>query len=207
MAEADKKDDKAKKAAAAPAADAPKEGEAAPAAEGGGDEEAAKKKKQKVVVAAIAGVAILILAVVSIYFGFIRGKHGEAKAGDEHAAAAEGPTESHGEVTGQGGGPSGPIYFELKEFLVNLNSAGKQTSFLKMVVTLELPTVTSKAAVEANMPRIVDAFQVYLRELRTEDLRGSAGIQLLREELLLRINKIIAPEKVNDILFKEIIVQ
>ena len=38
--------------------------------------------------------------------------------------------------------------------------------------------------IEAVMPRIVDNFQIYLRELRLEDLRGSAGIYRLREELL-----------------------
>lgn len=99
------------------------------------------------------------------------------------------------------------VYFDLEEFLVNLNNPGKQTTFLKMSITLELPSLQAKQMVEGRIPRIRDSFQVYLRELRSSDLQGSAGLQRLREELLLRINKILEPEKVNDILFKEIIVQ
>lgn len=99
------------------------------------------------------------------------------------------------------------VYFDLDEFLVNLNNPGKQVSFLKMMVTLELPNLKTKQSVEANMPRIRDSFQVYLRELRSSDLQGSAGVHRLREELLLRVNKVISPDAISDILFKEIIVQ
>lgn len=98
-------------------------------------------------------------------------------------------------------------YLDLEPFTVNLNNPGKQVSFLKMTVTLEVPNLATKNAVESKMPRIRDSFQVYLRELRSSDLQGSAGVHRLREELLLRINKAIEPDKINDILFKEIIVQ
>ncbi len=60
---------------------------------------------------------------------------------------------------------------------------------------------------DGMMPRIVDSFQIYLRELRVEDLQGSAGLQRLREELLLRVNAAIAPAKARDVLFKEMLVQ
>ncbi len=101
------------------------------------------------------------------------------------------------------------LYLDMEEFLVNLNNPGRQVSFLKMTVTLELPNLKTKMEVEENMPRIRDSFQVYLRELRSSDLQGSAGIHRLREELLLRINKMIETDnvEVNYILFKEIIVQ
>ncbi len=61
--------------------------------------------------------------------------------------------------------------------------------------------------ISAVMPRIVDNFQIYLRELRIEDLRGSDGIYRLREELLARVNAAVAPVKVTDVLFKEMLVQ
>jgi flagellar protein FliL len=57
------------------------------------------------------------------------------------------------------------------------------------------------------LPRIIDNFQVYLRELRVEDLKGSGGMYRLREELLLRVNAAVAPAKINDVLFKEMLVQ
>ena len=57
------------------------------------------------------------------------------------------------------------------------------------------------------LPRIVDNFQVYLRELRLDDLRGSAGVYRLREELLARVNTAVRPAKIKDVLFKEMLVQ
>ena len=54
---------------------------------------------------------------------------------------------------------------------------------------------------------MVDAFQVYLRELRKSDLEGSAGIYRLKEELRRRVNLAIYPAKIDSILFKEILVQ
>ena len=106
-----------------------------------------------------------------------------------------------------GGVANRQVYYDLEEFIVNLNVGGKRPSFLKMTVSLELAGELQIPEVEAKLPRIRDSFQVYLRELRADDLQGSAGIYRLREELLLRINKVIYPVKVHDILFKEILVQ
>jgi flagellar FliL protein len=99
------------------------------------------------------------------------------------------------------------VFYNLPEMLVNLNSAGRRTSFLKISVSLELENATDIPRIEAVMPRIVDNFQIYLRELRVEDLRGSAGLYRLREELLARVNNAAQPARVNDVLFKEMLVQ
>lgn len=99
------------------------------------------------------------------------------------------------------------IYFDMDEFLVNLNNPGNQVSFLKTIITLELPNQKSLKEVQSIMPRIRDIFQIYLRELRNSDLQGSAGLQRLRTELLLRLNSQLEDGKVSNILFKEIIVQ
>ncbi len=40
---------------------------------------------------------------------------------------------------------------------------------------------------EAEMPRILDGFQTFLRELRPEDLEGSQGMLNLKEELMRRL--------------------
>jgi flagellar protein FliL len=99
------------------------------------------------------------------------------------------------------------VFYNLPEMLVNLNTAGRRTSFLKISVSLELENATDIPRIEAVMPRIVDNFQIYLRELRVEDLRGSAGLYRLREELLSRVNTAAQPARVNDVLFKEMLVQ
>jgi flagellar FliL protein len=90
---------------------------------------------------------------------------------------------------------------------VNLNSPGRRQSYLKIRVSLELSNPLDQPRIEQMMPRIVDNFQVYLRELRVEDLQGAAGVYRLREELLGRVNTAVKPVKVNDVLFKEMLVQ
>lgn len=99
------------------------------------------------------------------------------------------------------------VFMELPEMLVNLNGTGRKSNFLKLLVSLEVGSEADQAALQKVMPRIVDSFQVYLRELRVDDLQGSAGLQRLREELLLRVNAAAHPIEVRDVLFKEMLVQ
>jgi flagellar FliL protein len=99
------------------------------------------------------------------------------------------------------------VFFDLPEMLVNLNSTGRRPNFLKMRVSLELTSELDMIRVREVSPRIIDNFHVYLRELRVEDLRGSAGIYRLREELLARVNTAVRPTKVRDVLFRDMLVQ
>ena len=103
--------------------------------------------------------------------------------------------------------PTASIYYDLPELLVNLNTGSRKSNFLKISVALELDDEATIERLQTVMPRIIDNFQVYLRELRIEDLSGSAGIERLREELLLRVNAAIRPAEVRDVLFKEMLVQ
>lgn len=137
------------------------------------------------------------------------GGHGEeAKEEGGHGAKKD----AHG--GGHGGGDekaasSGPVFYELPEFLVNLSSSTGKASFLKMKVTMELagndPELVTR--IDGMKPRIQDAVNTYIRELRASDLSGSAGVYRLREELLTRVNKAIEPDQVKDILFSQLIVQ
>ena len=99
------------------------------------------------------------------------------------------------------------VFYDLEELLVNLNTGGRKSTFLKIRVTLELEKEEDVQRIEMVMPRIIDNFQVYLRELRIEDLKGSAGMYRLREELLMRVGAAAAPARVQDVLFKEMLVQ
>ena len=98
----------------------------------------------------------------------------------------------------------------MPDLIVNLNtgtSATRRTNFLKISVSLELENPGDIEIVTQNMPRIIDNFQIYLRELRIDDLQGSAGLYRLREELLRRVNLAARPARVKDVLFKEMLVQ
>jgi len=100
------------------------------------------------------------------------------------------------------------VFLDMPDVLVNLSSAGSdRTQYLKVKVTLELPDQAMSAQIQPIMPRLMDAFQTYLRELRPTDLDGSAGLYRLKEELTRRVNASIAPSRINAVLFKEIVVQ
>jgi flagellar FliL protein len=114
-------------------------------------------------------------------------------------------TEAHEEKEKKA--PKEVVFFDLPDLLVNLNGSGKKANFLKMSISLELESATDLPKMQTVLPRIVDNFQVYLRELRVEDLKGSGGMYRLREELLLRVNAAVAPARINDVLFKEMLVQ
>lgn len=103
---------------------------------------------------------------------------------------------------------SGPgVFLEIPNMLVNLSGPDEQPRYLRLRVQLELKNQADLDAVQSVMPRVVDQFQTYLRELRVRDLRGSAGIYRLQMELLSRVNAAAYPIEVRDVLFQEILIQ
>ncbi|HZP74795.1 MAG TPA: flagellar basal body-associated protein FliL [Pseudolabrys sp.] len=98
-------------------------------------------------------------------------------------------------------------FVDMPDVLVNLANTGDRTQYLKIKVVLELPDAELVARIQPLMPRVMDAFQTYLRELRPTDLDGSAGLYRLKEELTRRVNVAVAPNHINAVLFKEIVVQ
>ena len=100
------------------------------------------------------------------------------------------------------------VFVDLPEVIVNLSTPGSdRMQYLKIKVVLELPNQKMIEQITPIMPRVMDAFQTYLRELRPSDLDGSAGLYRLKEELTRRVNVAIAPSRISAVLFKEIVVQ
>jgi flagellar FliL protein len=109
-----------------------------------------------------------------------------------------------------GSGPRKPAAFvDLPEFTVNLAAGGQQDrqQFLRMKIALEVQEQKVVTEIQPMMPRVLDTFQVYMRELRPQDLEGSAGLYRLKEELTRRVNVAVFPAKVEAVLFKELMVQ
>ena len=114
----------------------------------------------------------------------------------------------HGAKTAEHAEAKPATFVDLPEVLVNLSNAGSdRTQYLKVKVTLEIPDKEAVPHIQPLMPRVMDAFQTYLRELRPTDLDGSAGLYRLKEELTRRVNVAVAPNKITAVLFKEIVVQ
>jgi len=125
-------------------------------------------------------------------------------AGEEHAESAA--TDSH-KAPASDLPPEHAAFFDVPDIIVNIQTADSTPAYLKLAVALELDNAEARAAIEPVMPRVVDQFQTYLRELRVEDVRGSMGVMRLKEELLRRVNLAAAPTPVRDVLLKEMIVQ
>ncbi len=100
-----------------------------------------------------------------------------------------------------------PSYVDVPEMIANLNSGSHKPSYVKLAARIEVPTAEDAEKVKAALPRLQDMMQTYLREMRPEELRGSAGTYRLREELLVRANAAVAPAKVTDVLFTQMLVQ
>jgi flagellar protein FliL len=151
-----------------------------------------RKLSLKLIIMAFAGLVGLAAIGGGGYYFMFAG-HGKA----ETAAVPE-------------GSPVKPVVFlDMPDVLVNLSANGgsERTQYLKVKVTLELPNDATSAQIQPLMPRLMDAFQTYLRELRPSDLDGLAGLYRLKEELTRRVNAAIAPSRINAVLFKEIVVQ
>lgn len=164
--------------------------------DGEGSSKLGGKKKLLILI----GVALLVVVggAAAAYFTGLMDPLTRMLSGDDGSSEAAG---GDGTIVGS------VVFHDLPELLVNLNTGGRKSIFLKIRVSLELENAEDIKKVDEVMPRVIDNFQVYLRELRVEDLKGSAGMYRLREELLTRVSAAAAPAKVNDVLFKEMLVQ
>jgi flagellar FliL protein len=167
----------------------------------GGDDALKKKGVSKLVLLALP--VVLLAVVAGLWFsGILPGMLGMGKKPARIADAGMGAAVA--------GGPAKSVpatYLDVPEILTNLNVPGRRPSYLKLHAKLELGGAEDIVPVAASMPRILDLFQTYLRDMRPEELRGSEGTYRLREELLSRAEVAVAPAHVTDVLFEEMIVQ
>ncbi|KAK0360422.1 hypothetical protein LTR94_027368, partial [Friedmanniomyces endolithicus] len=203
------------------------EGEAA-----SGEEGAAPKKKKLPLLFIIAPVALLVLGGGGAAAFFMMkpkpAEHGEeaaAEHGEEKAdeKGGHGKAEEKKEGGGHGGGaeggeadpalgkiadgPDGVVFYTLPNMVMNIQSPDARPTYLKLTLTLEMKDAGVATHLQEEMPRLQDMFTGFIRELRPEDLSGSAGTYQLRAEILRRVNLIAAPGKVDAVLIEEMLVQ
>jgi flagellar FliL protein len=157
-----------------------------------GAEESAGGGKKKLILIGAGGLVLLLLVGGAVYYFFLMG--------DSAPTSASGDPQALEEVQ------KPVVFYDLPEMTVNLATEGR-TTYLKVRIALEVENRGMIDQIQPYLPRILDAFQIYLRELRPADLEGSAGLFRLKEELLRRINLSVYPAKVEGVLFKEILVQ
>ncbi len=129
-------------------------------------------------------------------------------AGDA-PAEAEAPAGAHGggEAEAEGGHEGGHEPFDVPPIMVNLRSVDGAAHFLKVHVMLVPGPKATEESLKARLPLVLDAYQPFLRELRPEDLAGSAAVFRIKEELLLRAREALGEGQVDGVLVQDLIQQ
>ena len=144
-----------------------------------------KKKGKKIVIAAG---ALLLLAGGggAAAWTMLGSQEGAAEAPEPEPAAA---------------------YVEVPPMTVNLRSGDGKPRFLKLRFILVAGKAEHEETITSKLPLLLDGFQPFLRELRPEDLAGSAAVFRLKEEMLMRSTRIAGPDVITDVLIQDLIQQ
>jgi flagellar FliL protein len=193
-----------------------------------GEDGAAPKKKKLPLLFIVIPVALVVLGGGGgAAFFMMQPKADAAAEGDDHGADKKGGHDKkaakkaekkgggHGAADGAADaslgviaeGPDGVTFLTLPDITVNIQAPDGRPTFLKLKLTLETKDAAVAEHLQAEMPRLQDMFQGFLRELRPDDLAGSAGNFQLRAEILRRVNLVAAPGKVDAVLIEEMLVK
>jgi len=146
-----------------------------------------KGKRLFVIIAAVLAVAIIVALIV--YF-----RDGASSVSSTKDKAVTLQTSS-----------TNNYFFEMPEIVTNLAPINDKESWIKFAITLQLENSKDQAILDKKIPMIKDSIIVFLREIRSSDLASSGGSLMLKTELLKRVNKIMYPIQLKDILFREIL--
>tara|TARA_R110002072_G_scaffold92798_3_gene206153 strand:- start:1243 stop:1800 length:558 start_codon:yes stop_codon:yes gene_type:complete len=169
-----------------------------------GAEAAAKKKPGLVKLGLFIGLPVIILALgataaLMMFTG-----------GDDEAAVVE--LDEHGEPiapadSGRHAAVEEEVFFyEIPQMQVTIQNGSGGFAHLQISFNLEITDEHLSAELDHELPRIIDQFQGFLREMRPEDLAGSAGGYRLRLELLRRVNLVLGEDKVRAVLIDQFVV-
>ncbi|GGB74429.1 flagellar FliL protein [Blastomonas aquatica] len=150
-------------------------------------------KKKKVIAAAVAGVLVLAGTGSALMLSGGDDAADEANADDDADKGESGDGKTN--------------FVEVAPMVINLRSSDGQARFLKLRFLLAASSPGDMAVIEAKLPQILDRYQPFLRELRPDDLAGSAAVYRLKEELLLRARDVLGAGVVSDVLIQDMIQQ
>jgi flagellar FliL protein len=99
-----------------------------------------------------------------------------------------------------------PVLIDFPEMMVDLKVGTCRSPYLRFVMTIEVPSGGAGAVNDAQA-RIVDAVQQHLRSRERQELVGVEGADRMRNEAREIINRLIAPARINGVLFKKFVLQ
>lgn len=145
----------------------------------------------------------------------------EEAAADDHGGGGEdhGGGGDHGATGGEAEGEAdvghrlpceggNACYYAMPKMVVNLaGTEGQRSPYMELELSLEAANGSAFNRIPELMPRLKDQLNAFLRELRVEDLNGSAGTFTLRRELLKRFNLVLDPKKIDAVLIEGMLIQ
>ncbi len=191
---------------------------APPAAEGAAEGEPKKGSKLKLILVVL--VALLFVAGGGVAVGvfllgmklpFMKAQHAE-EHGDE--APKVDPKEAErreqekrdAEKAKQKAAAAKSLFVQVPPIVVNLADR-EARRYARIVVTVEVVLPESEAAVKENMPKVIDAFQIYVRSLTADSFGSMASILQVRRELLARLNRLDPRIDARAVLFQDLVIQ
>lgn len=116
----------------------------------------------------------------------------------------ESQADTHAEAGDDHAGPSGaPAFVPLDPLIVNV-SGGGGGRFLRFVAQVET-AVENVAALEALKPRFADVLNGYLRAVDIADLESPRALDLLRGQMLRRLQTVAGDGAIRDLLIVEFV--
>jgi len=182
----------------------------------GAEETPAKDAKRSRKLPLIASGVVLLagLASAAWYLGMLPGggepRHGEATAAVEGHGGAEG----HGAPTGHGEGGKGEgsgavglgAILPFESFIANLADEGGKR-YLKTTFQVEFRGHGLPPELDARLPQVRDLILTLITSKTFDEIRTPEGKQLLREEILERVNQVLERDAARAVYFTEFIVQ
>jgi len=98
------------------------------------------------------------------------------------------------------------IMYDLGTFVVNLSDKDADR-YLKITVVLELESDQVRMEVEKRLPQIKDAITTLLLTKTSEEIKTAEGMELLKEEIIKRVNAILPLGGVKNVYFTEFVIQ
>ena len=158
-------------------------------------EEAPSGSKSKLKKLLIIIIPIVILVAGGVYFFFfvLNAPKAEEKIESKDKQKQEAPVEQNS-------------YLDIDPIVVGLSQVGEKKEYLKIDMTLRIANDKESQAIMEKMPLVKDTLIVFLRSLRSSDFNSSSSTIYLREEITKRINQIVSPISIKEVLFQEITV-
>lgn len=128
----------------------------------------------------------------------------EAKKEEKKKEGKEGEGHEGGAAAAVAGGV-GPMV-KLPDFVIHLRNP-EVDRYARMSFDVEVISEPDKEQLDANMPRVRDAFISYLSDRTLEELRGSEGLGRTKDALQARLRELVPEARIRALYISDFVVQ